>query len=56
MKKLVVIYGSGASYDSKYKIIISNNNEEIKFQLPMDNIFLVQNLSNYYYNKIIFML
>jgi hypothetical protein len=39
MQKLVVIYGSGASYDSKYKIIISNNNEEIKFQPPMDNNF-----------------
>lgn len=39
MPKLIVMYGSGASYDSKYKIIISNNNEEIKFQPPMDNNF-----------------
>ena len=39
MQKLIVIYGSGASYDSKYKIIIHNNNEEIIFQPPMDNNF-----------------
>jgi len=39
MQKLVVIYGSGASYDSKYKIIIRDNNEEITFNPPMDNNF-----------------
>jgi hypothetical protein len=39
MQKLAIIYGSGASHDSKYEIIISNNNEEIKFQPPMDNNF-----------------
>lgn len=41
MKKLVVIYGSGASHDSNYETLLSENSEKIIFKLPMDNNFFV---------------
>jgi len=41
MQKLVVIYGSGASHDSNYETLLSENSEKIIFKLPMDNNFFV---------------
>lgn len=41
MKKLVVIYGSGASHDSNYETLLSENSGKSIFKLPMDNNFFV---------------
>lgn len=41
MEKLVVIYGSGASYDSSYEISLSKDNDKLVYKLPMDNNFFV---------------
>ncbi len=41
MQKLVVIYGSGASHDSNYETLLSENSEKNIFKLPMDNNFFV---------------